>query len=63
MILARRHDATERLLEIANRFKGDGSIKRGDDLEWRKFPVEERLSHALIKGSTNSSSRIPKRHG
>src|SRR6202030_2291630 len=27
-----------------------GSIKRGDDLEWRKLPVEERLQHALIKG-------------
>jgi 5-methyltetrahydrofolate--homocysteine methyltransferase len=50
VILARRHDATERLLEIANRFKGDGSVKRGDDLEWRKLPVDERLSHALVKG-------------
>ena len=50
VILARRSDATERLLEIANRYKGEGSAKRGDDLEWRKLPVEERLSHALIKG-------------
>ena len=51
VILARRADATERLLEIAELFKaGPGGAKRGDDLEWRKLPVEQRLQHALIKG-------------
>ncbi|HEX3915031.1 MAG TPA: methionine synthase [Steroidobacteraceae bacterium] len=50
VILARRADATERLLETAERFKGGGGQRRGDDLEWRKLPVEERLQHALIKG-------------
>jgi 5-methyltetrahydrofolate--homocysteine methyltransferase len=50
VILARRTDATERLLEIAERYKGGGSQKRGDDLEWRKLPVAARLQHALIKG-------------
>jgi len=50
VILARRDDATERLLEIAERFKGGGVAKRGDDLEWRNLPVEQRLQHALIKG-------------
>jgi 5-methyltetrahydrofolate--homocysteine methyltransferase len=50
VILARRPDATERLLEIAERFKGGGAVKRGDDLEWRKLPVAERLKHALVKG-------------
>ena len=50
VILARRADATERLLEIAERFKGGGGVKRMDDLEWRKLPVAERLKHALIKG-------------
>jgi 5-methyltetrahydrofolate--homocysteine methyltransferase len=51
VILARRADATERLLEIAERFKGGGGgIRRVDDLEWRKLPVEERLKQALIKG-------------
>jgi 5-methyltetrahydrofolate--homocysteine methyltransferase len=50
VILARRADATERLLEIAEQFKGGGAAKRGDDLEWRKLPVEQRLQHALIKG-------------
>jgi 5-methyltetrahydrofolate--homocysteine methyltransferase len=50
VILARRTDATERLLEIAQAFKGGGGIKRGDDLGWRKLPVEQRLQHALVKG-------------
>jgi 5-methyltetrahydrofolate--homocysteine methyltransferase len=50
VILARRADATERLLEIAEQFKGGGQVKRGDDLEWRKLDVEQRLQHALIKG-------------
>jgi 5-methyltetrahydrofolate--homocysteine methyltransferase len=50
VILARRADATERLLEIAERFKGGTGPKRGDDLEWRKLPVEQRLQHALVKG-------------
>ena len=50
VILARRADATERLLEIAERFKGGGALKRADDLAWRKLPVEKRLEHALIKG-------------
>jgi 5-methyltetrahydrofolate--homocysteine methyltransferase len=50
VILARRPDATDRLLEIAERFKGGGGARRGDDLEWRKLPVAERLKHALVKG-------------
>jgi 5-methyltetrahydrofolate--homocysteine methyltransferase len=50
VILARREDATERLLEIAQRFRSGGSVKRGDDLEWRKLPVGARLQHALVKG-------------
>jgi 5-methyltetrahydrofolate--homocysteine methyltransferase len=51
VILARRADATERLLEIAHAFKGGaGAARRGDDLEWRKLPVGQRLQHALVKG-------------
>jgi 5-methyltetrahydrofolate--homocysteine methyltransferase len=50
VILARRGDATERLLEIAERYKGGPGAKRGEDLEWRKGSVEQRLQHALIKG-------------
>jgi 5-methyltetrahydrofolate--homocysteine methyltransferase len=50
VILNRRPDATERLLEIANRYKGDGGGKRSEELEWRSWPVTRRLEHALIKG-------------
>jgi 5-methyltetrahydrofolate--homocysteine methyltransferase len=50
VVLARRADATERLLEIAQAFKGGSGPKRGDDLEWRKLSVEQRLQHALVKG-------------
>jgi 5-methyltetrahydrofolate--homocysteine methyltransferase len=50
VILARRSDATERLLDVAERYKGESSVKRGDDLQWRSLPVAERLSYALVKG-------------
>jgi 5-methyltetrahydrofolate--homocysteine methyltransferase len=50
VVLNRRSDATERLLEIAARFKGAGGAKRVEDLEWRNLPVAKRLEHALIKG-------------
>ena len=50
VILDRRQDATERLLDIAARYKGDGGAKRKEDLEWRSLPVAKRLEHALVKG-------------
>jgi 5-methyltetrahydrofolate--homocysteine methyltransferase len=50
VILNRREDATERLLEIADQFKGGGATKQVQDLEWRKLPVAERLAHALVQG-------------
>src|ERR1700722_8676528 len=50
VILNRRDDATERLLEIAARFKGEGGTKRQTDLAWRSLPVAQRLEHALVKG-------------
>jgi 5-methyltetrahydrofolate--homocysteine methyltransferase len=49
VLLDRRDDATERLLELAERVKGKGKENVVDD-EWRKGTVQERLSHALIKG-------------
>ncbi len=49
VILNRREDATERLLEFAETVKGDGK-KREVDLTWREAPVQERLAHALVKG-------------
>ncbi|HWW32756.1 MAG TPA: methionine synthase, partial [Steroidobacteraceae bacterium] len=50
VVLNRRSDATERLLEIAARFKGEGGARRREDLEWRKLPVGKRLEYALVKG-------------
>jgi len=50
VILARRPDATERLLEIASRFKGEGGQKRVEDTAWRSWPVQKRIEHALVKG-------------
>jgi 5-methyltetrahydrofolate--homocysteine methyltransferase len=50
VVLNRRRDATERLLEIATRFKGEGGARRREDLEWRKLPVGKRLEYALVKG-------------
>ena len=50
-ILNRRPDAGERLLEVATRYKGDGSgQKKEADLAWRAWPVEKRLEHALVAG-------------
>jgi 5-methyltetrahydrofolate--homocysteine methyltransferase len=51
VILNRRADATDRLLELAGKYRDDGgeAVKRTDQ-EWRDWPLEERLSHALVKG-------------
>src|SRR5690606_29873006 len=49
VILNRRDDATERLLDFAETFKGKAKDKK-EDLAWRDASVEERLSHALVKG-------------
>ena len=49
VILNRRADSTERLLELAGRVKG-GAKKREQDLSWRQSPVTARLEHALVKG-------------
>jgi 5-methyltetrahydrofolate--homocysteine methyltransferase len=50
VVLNRRPDATERLLEIAARYKGEGGTRRGEDREWRKLAVGKRLEYALVKG-------------
>ena len=49
VLLDRREDATERLLEFAEKVKG-GTRKQVVDDAWRKDPVEDRLTHALVKG-------------
>jgi 5-methyltetrahydrofolate--homocysteine methyltransferase len=50
VILNRRADATERLLEIATEFAGDGTKAETVDEAWRELPVDERITHALVKG-------------
>ncbi len=53
VILNQREDSTDRLLEIADKYKGvKGEVKK-QDLEWRAGSVEERLSYALVKGITS----------
>src|ERR1700754_3625993 len=52
VLLNRRPDATDRLLEAADRFKA-GAAKEAADMSWREKPVEERLSHALVNGITD----------
>lgn len=53
VVLNRRNDATERLLEAAARFKGDGSsVADTKDLAWRELDVKARLEHALVNGIT-----------
>jgi 5-methyltetrahydrofolate--homocysteine methyltransferase len=49
VIFNRRPDATERLVELASRVRGEGA-KRERDLSWREAPVEKRLEHALVHG-------------
>ena len=44
--------ATERMLEIAERFKGGAREEKVRDLAWRDWPVEKRLEHALVNGIT-----------
>jgi len=50
VVLNRRKDATERLLEIAERYKGKKGASKEEDLAWRGKPVAERLAHALVHG-------------
>ena len=51
VILNRRPDATDRLLDAAPRFKGGGGAKAKEkDLSWREASVEERLTHSLVHG-------------
>jgi 5-methyltetrahydrofolate--homocysteine methyltransferase len=49
VLLNRRPDATERLIDAASAFHGETKVQKKDDA-WRSFSVEERLTHALVKG-------------
>ena len=50
VVLNRRADAAERLIEIAPKYAGKGEAAKGPDLAWRDKPVTERISHALVHG-------------
>ncbi|MCA1761605.1 MAG: methionine synthase [Flavobacteriales bacterium] len=53
VILNRREDATERLLDYAEQVKGDYKAQEKKSEEWRELPIKERLAHALVKGIDN----------
>ncbi|MDM8545860.1 methionine synthase [Candidatus Venteria ishoeyi] len=51
VVLNRREDSTERLLDVAEKYRGDGSTQDNkQNLEWREWAVAKRLEHALVKG-------------
>ena len=53
VVLNRRADATERMLTIAERFRSAGAKEATpQDLEWRTWPVDKRIAHALVNGVT-----------
>ncbi|MCP3884078.1 MAG: dihydropteroate synthase, partial [Propionibacteriaceae bacterium] len=53
VVLNRRPDATDRLLAIADNYRGDGSVaSKKEDQAWRQWPVGKRIEHALVKGIT-----------
>ncbi|MCQ2046334.1 B12-dependent methionine synthase [Stutzerimonas stutzeri] len=52
VVLNRSANGTEGLLELADKYKGDGSVKEAETEEWRGLPVGKRLEHALVKGIT-----------
>jgi len=50
VLLNRREDATERLLDLAESFKGDVKVNEKQIQEWRNGSIQERLTHSLVKG-------------
>ncbi|MCL7420391.1 MAG: methionine synthase [Methylobacter sp.] len=51
VVLNRHAGATEKLLDLAEKYRGDGSTAvKQEDQEWRSWPVNKRLEHALVKG-------------
>ncbi len=50
VLFNRRSDATERLLELAQQYKGDGATAAVEDAAWRNAPVDDRITHAMVHG-------------
>ena len=62
VVLNLNDNATEALLAIAEKYRGAGAQAEDPrDQEWRSWPVGKRLEHALVKGITDLSRRIPRR--
>ncbi|HLL38187.1 MAG TPA: methionine synthase, partial [Rubrobacteraceae bacterium] len=52
VVMNRRDDSTERLLDLAEKYRDSGGEAEAEAQEWRSWTVEKRLEHALIKGIT-----------
>src|SRR4051812_12567220 len=50
VLFNRRADATERLLSLAQEYRGDGSVAEAEDAAWRSLPVIDRITHAMVHG-------------
>ncbi|HVF37234.1 MAG TPA: dihydropteroate synthase, partial [Sphingomicrobium sp.] len=50
VIFDRREDSTDRLIALAERYRGTDAVEEKKAAEWRGWPVRERLAHALVKG-------------
>jgi 5-methyltetrahydrofolate--homocysteine methyltransferase len=50
VLFNRRTDATERLLDLAKEYRGDGATAEVEDAAWRSLPVNDRISHAMVHG-------------
>jgi 5-methyltetrahydrofolate--homocysteine methyltransferase len=63
VILNRRDDATERMLDLAEKYRGSKSDEAANvqQAEWRSWDVKKRLEYSLVKASPSLSSRIPKK--
>ncbi|BCG62398.1 MAG: 5-methyltetrahydrofolate--homocysteine methyltransferase [Methyloprofundus sp.] len=53
VVLNRTDNGTDKLLEVAEQYRGDAVVNKKADLEWRKLPVNKRLEHSLVKGITD----------
>ncbi len=52
VVLNRHNEATEKLMEVAQKYSGEQQKQKQEDLSWREKPVEQRLAYALVKGIT-----------
>jgi 5-methyltetrahydrofolate--homocysteine methyltransferase len=53
VVLNRHPDATDAMLEMAQKYQGGSGVVKKEDLEWRDWPVKKRLEHALVKGNAD----------